>query len=314
MHKTIDLFAGIGGIRQGFEKHGFSTVYAVDSDQQCKTTYDMNFKETPLTVGDVREVVIRDIPDFDFLLGGFPCQAFSVAGEKKGFGDTGRGDLFFHIASIIKYKKPLGFFLENVRNLKGHKSGKTFSVMLDILSYLGYDVCHKIMNTKHYGNLPQNRERIYIVGFKKDTGIMQNFTFPRKQPLRKTVQDILQHPREIDTNYYYNNTPLYNRIKHHKFRINTVYQWRRKYVRENKSGVCPTLTANMGTGGHNVPIVRDTKGLRKLTPLECARFQGFPRQYKLPNIANVHLYKQIGNSVSVPVVNRIARQVYAAMT
>ena len=304
-YKTIDLFAGIGGVRFGFEKAGFNTIFSNDFDKNCKKTYDLNFNDTKLTVEDVQKLKIKDLPDFDFLLGGFPCQAFSIAGYRKGFEDE-RGILFFHIAEILKAKKPLGFFLENVKNLEGHNFGETFKNILEVLDVLGYDVKYKTLNTMEYSQLPQNRERIYIVGFKKETKLINKFNFPKKTNLRKQIKDILEDPNQVAEKYYYNNKPIFERMKDYKFKNNTAYQWRRQYIRENKSGVVPTLTANMGTGGHNVPLIKDRKGLRKLTPRECARLQGFPETFKLPNIADGQLYKQFGNSVSVPVVQKIA--------
>jgi len=311
--KTIDLFAGVGGIRLGFEKAGFETIFANDFEPKCKDTYDLNF-DTPLTIKDITTISTEDLPEFDFLLGGFPCQAFSVAGYRKGFRDEkGRGNLFFDIARIIDDKKPTGFLLENVKNLYNHDNGETFRIIKQTLDELGYDVTEKVLNTMQYGNVPQNRERVYIVGFKKETGYMNNFTFPKKKKLTKDVIDILDSPKNIDQKYYYNDKPLFERIKDYPFETNKVYQWRRQYVRENKSGVSPTLTANMGTGGHNVPLVLDDRGIRKLTPRECARLQGFPEKYKLPNLTDSHLYKQFGNSVSVPVIEAIAKEIRKAM-
>lgn len=311
VYTTIDLFAGIGGIRLGFEKNGFETVYSNDYEPKCKDTFDLNFKNPKLQIKDIREVVeneIESIPDFDFLLGGFPCQAFSVAGYRQGFNDEkGRGNLFFEIAKILEVKKPLGFLLENVKNLKGHDKGKTFKIISETLDELGYDIKYTVLNSMEYGNVPQNRERIYIVGFRKDSHLIDKFEFPKKKELKKEIKDILE--KEVDEKYYYNDKPLFEKIGDHPFKENTVYQWRRVYVRENKSGVCPTLTANMGMGGHNVPIIKDKKGVRKLTPRECARIQGFPDSYKLPNISDSHLYKQFGNSVSVPVISAIAKKI-----
>ena len=158
----------------------------------------------------------------------------------------------------------------------------------------------------HYGNVPQNRERIYIVGF-RNKSFIDNFKFPSSRPLTRTFRELLQ--KEVDKKYYYEGKPLYKKLIKYNISRDTVYQWRRIYVRENKKGVCPTLTANMGTGGHNVPIVRDKKGIRKLTPLECFRLQGFGN-IKLPrNLADSVLYKQAGNSVTVPVVEAIAREI-----
>ena len=308
---TIDLFAGVGGIRLGFENAGFKTVFANDYEPQCKDTYDLNFKDSKLIVEDIRKIGIDDLPKFDFLLGGFPCQAFSIAGYRHGFKDKkDRGNLFFDIARIIEARKPEGFLLENVKNLKSHDSGKTFEIIEKTLEDLGYFVKSKVLNTMEYGNVPQNRERIYIVGF-KNKHYFENFEFPKLVKLTKKVTDLLE--KNVPEKYYYNGKPLYKRLRDFVKEEGKVYQWRRQYVRENKSGVCPTLTANMGTGGHNVPIIKDKKGIRKLTPLECFRIQGFPKDYILPTLADSALYKQAGNSVSVPVIEAVAKQMMKAM-
>lgn len=308
IYKTLDLFAGIGGIRLGFEKYNFETVFANDFDSFCKTTYDLNFKKTPLTVEDIRKIKTSDLPHFDFILAGFPCQAFSIAGYRHGFSDKkGRGDLFFEIARIIDEAKPLGFLLENVKNLKGHDGGRTFKIITETLTSLGYHIKDAVLNTKDYGNVPQNRERIYIVGFRSKVHA-DAFSFPQKRHLSVKVVDLLD--KNVDSKYHYNGKPLFDRIKDDVVREDKVYQWRRKYVRENKNGVCPTLTANMGMGGHNVPIIKVKNIIRKLTPRECARLQGFPNSYQLPtDIADSRVYKQIGNSVSVPVIEAIAQQI-----
>ncbi|PIR41468.1 MAG: hypothetical protein COV31_01170 [Candidatus Yanofskybacteria bacterium CG10_big_fil_rev_8_21_14_0_10_46_23] len=309
--KTIDLFAGIGGLRLGFESAGFDTVFANDFEPKCKYTYDLNFPTSKLIVEDVRKIGIDDLPEFDFLLGGFPCQAFSIAGYREGFGDKkDRGNLFFDIARIIEARKPRGFLLENVKNLKSHDDGRTFKIIKETLVNLGYYVKAKVLNSMEYGNVPQNRERIYIVGFKNKKHA-DCFEFPDPVPLTTSMSDILE--KNVGSKYYYNNKPLFPKLAEFVKDKGRVYQWRRQYVRENKKGVCPTLTANMGTGGHNVPIIKDEKGIRKLTPLECARVQGFPSNYKLPAIADSALYKQIGNSVTVPVVKAVARQIIKAM-
>lgn len=303
--KTVDLFAGMGGVRLAFEKAGFHTVFANDFEEKCKASYDLNFEEAKLTVDDICNIKPASIPNFDLLLGGFPCQPFSVAGERRGLQDE-RGTLFLEIVDILKERQPIGFFLENVKNLTGHDFGKTFRKILKELDVSGYDIKYAVLNSMNYGNVPQNRERVYIVGFRKGTGLIDNFTFPSTMKLTKTIEDVLEN--EVPSQYYYNDKPLFERLKNFSFKKGLIYQWRRGYVRENKSGVCPTLTANMGTGGHNVPLVRDDKGIRKLTPRECARIQGFPDSYRLPDLADSYLYKQIGNSVSVPVVYRIAEQ------
>ncbi len=309
--KTIDLFAGVGGIRLGFERAGFETVFANDFEEQCKTTYDLNFQKSKLVVEDIRKIGIDDLPKFDFLLGGFPCQAFSIAGYRQGFNDEkGRGNLFFDVARIIDARKPEGFLLENVKNLKSHDGGKTFKIIEETLKRLGYQLNIKVLNSMEYGNIPQNRERVYIVGF-KNKDYAERFKFPTPVKLTVKIQNLLQ--KDVPEKYYYNGKPLCAKLKDFVKEEGVVYQWRRQYVRENKSGVCPTLTANMGTGGHNVPIIKDKKGIRKLTPLECARIQGFPVDYKLPPLADSSLYKQFGNSVSVPVIEAVARQMMKAM-
>ncbi len=310
--RTIDLFAGIGGVRLGFDSAGFETVFANDFEAQCKETYDLNFNTSKLVIEDIRNIKIDNLPEFDFLLGGFPCQAFSIAGYRHGFNDKkDRGNLFFDIARILEKRKPMGFLLENVKNLKSHDDGKTFETILTTLKKLGYYVDDKVLNTMEYGNIPQNRERVYIVGF-RDEKHLDNFEFPNPLTLKVKVSDLLED--KVDEKYYYNGKPLYEKIKNDVTEEGKVYQWRRRYVRENKNGVCPTLTANMGTGGHNVPIIKDKKGIRKLTPLECARIQGFPKSYKIPNnLATSTLYKQFGNSVSVPIVSAVAKQIRKAV-
>ncbi len=295
----------------GFERAGFETIFGNDFDAYCKVTYDLNFKDTPLVVADIAKIKSADLPDFDILLGGFPCQPFSVAGYRRGFLDTGRGDLFFEIIRILRDKKPRAVFLENVKNLSSHDKGRTFNIISEALEDLGYHVTTKVLNSMKYGNVPQNRERVYIVGFKSKKAL-EAFEFPKPVELTKTVNALLE--KEVEEKYYYNKSPLYKVLKESMTSKEVVYQWRRKYVRANKSGVCPTLTANMGMGGHNVPLIKDHKGIRKLTPRECARIQGFPENYKLPkNLPDTKLYKQFGNSVTVTVIERVAKQIKKAL-
>ena len=308
---TVDVFAGIGGIRLGFEKAGFKTVFSNDIDPFCKLVYDANFYDAQLCIDNIQNIKSADIPHFDMLLAGFPCQPFSVAGYRKGFFDKHNGHLFFEIVRILKDKQPLGFMLENVKNLQSHNEGKTFSVIIDTLHKIGYHCKAQVLNSMEYGNVPQNRERIYIVGF-KNKATLDLFQFPVKVQLTKSIENILEDT--VDKKYKYKGHLYYERLKQRVTLHNTVYQWRRTYVRQNKSGVCPTLTANMGMGGHNVPIVLQRRTIRALTPRECARIQGFPNSYQLPdNIAETKLYKQIGNSVTVPVVERIAYQIMESL-
>ena len=299
--KFIDLFAGIGGLRLGFEKAGGECVFSSEIDKYAKITYELNFREKP--AGDIRQIKSKDIPKHDILLAGFPCQPFSVAGERKGLKDI-RGNLFYEIIRILEDCKPKAFLLENVKGLTSLNKGKTFELILKELEGSGYKVYSKVLNTMDYGNIPQTRERVYIVGFLND----YKFYFPEKIPLKKTVQDIILRGKQ-DKKYYYDRFDIFKVLQQDITKKDTVYQWRRSYVRENKTKVCPTLMAHMGTGGHNVPLIKDDYGIRKLTPIECARFQGFPDNFKLPNnISDCHLYKQLGNSISVPVVKRIAKK------
>lgn len=301
--KAIDLFAGIGGIRLGFTQafqENIQFVFSSEIDKFAQQTYYANFNEIPH--GDITKIHEKDIPSHDILLAGFPCQAFSIAGLRKGFEDT-RGTLFFDIARIASYHKPQVLFLENVKGFLNHDKGKTFKVVKSTLEDLGYQVYAKVLNAKDFG-VPQNRERIYIVAFLDDV----YFEFPK--PLNKKVSIHSKLEKKVDEKYYYNNKALFQKIKDEVVDKNTIYQWRRRYVRENKSGVCPTLTANMGTGGHNVPIIKDDFGIRKLTPKECANFQGFPENFKLANISDGQLYKQCGNSVVVSVIKEIAKFIY----
>ncbi len=309
--RVIDLFAGVGGVRLGFERAGFTAVFANDFEPACKETYDLNSEEAHLTVMDINKLKISDLPEFDLLLGGFPCQAFSIAGYRKGFNDDrGVGSLFFRVAEIIAERKPKAVFLENVKNLKTHDGGKTFSIIKKTLEDSGYHVKFEILNSMTHGNVPQNRERIFIVGF-RDKKHFDKFKFPKEVDLTTNFRELLE--TSVDGKYYYNGKTLYSKLKGGIKSKDTVYQWRRRYVRANKKGVVPTLTANMGTGGHNVPIILDNKGIRKLTPKECFLMQGFPKNFKLPRMADSKLYKQAGNSVTVPVVERIAKNIAEAM-
>lgn len=307
--KTIDLFAGIWWIRIAFENAGFQTVFSNDAEPYCKKTFDINFKDTPLFVDKIENVKSENIPDFDILLGGFPCQPFSIAGYRKWFNDKWRGDLFFQIIRILEDKKPEWFLLENVKNLFSHDKWETYKFMKEQLESLGYHVTESVLNTVDYGNMPQNRERIYIVWF-KDNNVFSRFKFPEKIKLTQKLKNLLD--QKVPSKYYYNGKALMEKLVDTVTKEDTVYQWRRIYVRENKSWVCPTLTANMWTGWHNVPIIKDAHGIRKLTPRECFRIQWFPDSYILPDLADSRLYKQAGNSVSVPVIQRIAENMILA--
>ena len=321
MH-SVDLtcasfFAGVGGIDLGFEEQGFKTIYANEFDTKARETFALNFPEVTLDSRDLREVFASEVPTVDIIVGGFPCQSFSIEGYQQGFQDeTGRGTLFFELARIIKVKQPRAIFLENVKNLVHHDKGNTLRIILKTLEDLGYFVTYQVMNAAEYGNLPQGRERIYIVGF-KDKGAFECFTFPQKLDLTKSVFDVIDFKGKVEEQYYYRgDKPYYPLLRDNIVSVGSIYEYRRgNTIRENKSGVVPTLLASMGTGGNNVPLILTEDGeIRKLTPRECFNTQGFPSSYKFPEkMANSHLYKQAGNSVAVPVVSRIAKQIKLAL-
>lgn len=307
----IDLFAGIGGFRLAMQSVGGRCVFSSEWDNDAKKTYFHNFGDTPygdITLDDTKGC----IPDhFDVLCGGFPCQAFSVAGYQKGFDDT-RGTLFFDVAEIAKIHRPKVLLLENVKNLQTHDKGRTFTVILRTLKDLGYVVYFKVLNAMEYANVPQNRERVFIVAM--DPSQIPNhkeFSFPRKECLVSTIHDCIDE-QTTSPNLYYTAEKMkhYETLKREIISKDTLYQWRRRYVRENKSNVCPTLTANMGTGGHNVPLILTDKGIRKLSPKECLNFQGFPQEFQFPNdISMAAKYKQAGNSVVVPLVTKLCQTI-----
>lgn len=302
----IDLFAGIGGFRIAMQNLGGKCVFSSEWDENAQKTYFHNFGEVPF--GDItKERTKSYIPNsFDVLCAGFPCQAFSIAGHQRGFEDT-RGTLFFDVAEIIKRKRPRAFFLENVKNLKSHDNGNTFSVIMSTLKDLGYGVHAEVLNSMDYANVPQNRERIFIVGFDKESvPNWRDFVFPERIQLNRTIHDCINYNETDERLFYTPNFPHYQDLVNGMVNRDTVYQWRRQYVRENQSNVCPTLTANMGEGGHNVPLIITDNGFRKLSPKECLNFQGYPEQYEFPNIANSKKYKQAGNSVTVPLIQRVA--------
>ena len=316
--RLASFFAGVGGIDIGFERTGMvSTVYANEIDEYPVKTFEKNFY-LKVDNRDIHDVKSSDVPDVDVIAGGFPCQAFSIAGYRQGFDDEkGRGTLFFELMRIVKDKKPEVVFLENVKNLVGHDNGNTFKVILEELTKAGYHSKYKVLNAMEYGNTPQNRERIYIVSFKNEDAY-NDFEFPEPVQLTKSLKDVIDFENKVDEKYYYTKgkyaNNLYERLKEDMDDENSVYQWRRQYVRKNQSGVVPTLTANMGTGGHNVPLVLTKHGIRKITPHEAFNVQGFPTDFKLPDdMVDSRLYKQAGNSVCVDVIYRIAQNIVTAL-
>lgn len=311
------FFAGVGGIDKGFENTGFfKTVYANEIDPYPVKTYENNFN-IRVDCRDISDVGIEEIPDFDVMLAGFPCQAFSIAGYRKGFDDEkGRGTLFFELVRIFKAKKPKVIFLENVKNLVRHDNGNTFKVILEELEKENYYVKYAVLNAMEYGNIPQNRERIYLVAF-KDKECYRDFNFPRPKLLTKKISDVIDFNKKVNDKYYYvegkYKGDIYSKLVEAMDDDRAIYQWRRRYVRKNKSGVVPTLTANQGEGGHNVCIIKTKYGIRKMTPHECFNTQGFPGNFKLPSdMSDGRLYKQAGNSVCVSVIERIAEEIKKA--
>lgn len=362
-YNVASLFAGVGGICLGFKNakvdgKEYNLVFSNEMDEYACETYRTNFNHT-LIQGDINKLLKPELCDtdeekqyyesqrhylfdnkIDVLNGGFPCQAFSIAGERKGFEDE-RGNLFLSIIELINQmdknsSKPRILFLENVKNLLAHDQGRTYKVIKSKLEEAGYTIKEKILNTMDYSDLPQNRERIYIIGF-LNTKDAEKFDFYERVEQRKNkkspkerekdIKAILDKGITIESNpeFYYTKEKYPNYFKEDgvnlEKEINKKYQFyqcrRGLYVRKNMSNVCPTLTANMGTGGHNVPLILADDGIRKLTPAETFKLQGFPvgKGYKLPTeykgkkYSNAHLYKQAGNAVSVDMITMIAKEI-----
>ena len=303
--KMVDLFAGTGAFSNAFESTSHvDVIFANDMVEHSKQIYDANFSHK-LTLGDLNDIKVADILPHDILTGGFPCQPFSIAGKKEGFEDY-RSNVFWKILEIIDHHQPNCVILENVKNLVSHDDGRTFKTIKDNIESRGYYIRYKVLDTAEITGIPQHRERIYIVCLKSKSVFDRfNLDFPKIE--KKTISEMLE-PGEISKKYYYTaNSQTWGLVSEGVTKANTIYQYRRVYVRENKSGECPTLTANMGTGGHNVPLLLDKTGIRKLTPRECFNFQGFSSSYILPNnISDANLYKLAGNAVSLPVVKLIA--------
>ncbi len=296
--KFIDLFAGIGGIRLGFESVGGECIFTSEWDNHAQKTYSANFGEIPY--GDITKIKAEEIPAFDVLLAGFPCQPFSQAGLKKGFGDI-RGTLFFDIARIVDHHKPKVVFLENVRNLGTHDKGNTLKVIIGTLEKLGYKVFHQVLNAKDFG-LPQNRARIYIIGFKDDV----DFKFPVEQKTKTRLGDILE--KEVNPKYTISD------------KLWAGHKRRKKEHREKGNGFgyslfneeseyTSTISARYYKDGSEILIEQKGKNPRKITPREAARLQGYPENYIIP-VSDMQAYKQFGNSVAVPVIKKLAKSIY----
>ena len=313
--RAVDLFAGIGGIRLGFEqafKEKIKFVYANEIDPYACQTYQENFGENPL--GDITKVNPKEIPDFNILLAGFPCQAFSIAGEKRGFNDI-RGTLFFNLAEILKVKQPDAFLLENVKHLKYHDKGRTFQVIKDVLTIdLKYNIHTKILNAKDFG-VPQNRKRIFIIGFKDNLA----FEFPKSLNTPVKIEDILE--KKVKSSFYLSHEYLSGLKKHrarHEEKGNGF-----GYEVKPRNGIANAIVCG-GMGkernliydkilpnhwreeGDDIQL-RNEEGVRKMTPREWARLQGYPDSFKFP-VSMTKAYRQLGNSVAVPVIKSIAAE------
>ena len=309
--KVCSLFSGIGGIDLGFQQAGFKIVWANEFDRYAAKTYRHNFGDTYLSEQDIKNVKTEDIPDFDVLVAGFPCQSFSSAGRQKGFDDP-RGNLFFEIARIVKDKRPPVIFLENVANLLQHDDGKTFLTVYNTLVPFGYTFKYRVMDAMEYGNVPQHRSRIFIVAF-LDYQKCEKFEFPEQIKRTVFLNDILQRNIRHDSSYYLkpddNNYDFLTRLVSNKSMIYKYYESLRAYKTYK---VCPTLLASMGSYPESIPLILDDYGIRKITPYECLALQGFPKDYRFPKIPMASAYKQCGNSVAVPVIRRIAENIMKA--
>jgi DNA (cytosine-5)-methyltransferase 1 len=305
---VISLFAGIGGICQGFTQAGFKILWANEKDIFACRTYRYNLGDDYLIEGDIRKIDMRRLPKADVLTAGFPCQSFSIGGLKRGFSDP-RGQLFFEVIRAIEEIRPPVVFLENVENLIEHDSGQTFQVIYASLVELGYFIRYQPMATHEYANIPQTRRRIYITAF-KDYEMCQNFRYPEAIPLTTTLNQFLDTGEEQHEIYYYRADNEFDEyIRSNVIDQRYLYRIFNGSVRKLTNGKCPTITASMTTP-RNAAVLRDNWGVRRLTLRESLRFQGFPPEFYFPNTIKLHdAYKQIGNSVSIPVVRRIATKI-----
>ena len=323
--RSIDLFAGIGGIRMGFHnafRSEIETVFVSEWDEHAVKTYRANFHDSFDIAGDITTINEKDVPPFDICLAGFPCQAFSLAGQRMGFDDDfkglARGTLFFDVARICDKHKPMVIFCENVKGLTIHNGGKTFEIIKGTFDEIGYTLHPKVLNSRDFG-VPQNRERIYMVAFRKDIDSSQ-FSFPEPVDRSKRIADIIEN--EPVSAKYYLSTVYLETLKKHKARHQAKGNGFGYEIRNLDDIAGAIVCGGMGRERNLIVDKRLTdftpetniKGeinkdyIRKMTPREWARLQGYPDAFSLP-LADVHLYKQLGNSVTVPVIEAIARQI-----
>ncbi|MDW8438828.1 MAG: DNA cytosine methyltransferase, partial [Chloroherpetonaceae bacterium] len=291
--RTIDLFAGVGGMRLAFERLGCVNVFSSEIDDAARKVYQANFGELPF--GDINDVSPNDIPDHDILLAGFPCQPFSIAGKGLGFADT-RGTLFFNIEAILSAKRPFAFLLENVKRLATHDGGRTFAVILHRLKELGYAVYHKVLNSLDFG-VPQKRERIYIVGFREPI----HFKFPRPLGYHRPLSEVLEKDEDVPASYFVSERLKAKRLAAVKVAPPVPSVWHEN-IGGNVSPL-PFSCALRASGSYNYLLVN---GVRRLTEREMFRLQGFPDDFVI-NVPYSHARKLAGNSVTVPVVEAIAK-------
>lgn len=322
---SIDLFAGIGGIRLGFDQAfggSLRTVFVSEWDDHARKTYKANFADELEIAGDITKIEETDVPSFDICLAGFPCQAFSLAGQRKGFKDNfkgkARGTLFFDVARICALHKPKVIFCENVKGLTIHDKGNTFKIIKKTFEDLGYTVHERVLNSRNFG-VPQNRERIYIVAFRNDID-STDFKFPESTDSSKRIKDIIEE-QPVSVKYYLSDVYM-ETLRRHRARHEAKGNGFGYEIRDWEDVAGAIVCGGMGRERNLLIDKRQTdltpvthikgevnrEGIRKMTPREWARLQGYPDTFRLP-LADVHLYKQLGNSVSVPVIKAIAENI-----
>jgi DNA (cytosine-5)-methyltransferase 1 len=296
----IDLFAGVGGIRIAFESQGGKCVFTSEWDKFAQQTYVANYGDFPH--GDLTQIQAEDVPSHDIVLGGFPCQPFSNAGLKRGFDDT-RGTLFFDVARIVEFHQPSMILLENVKGFARHDKGRTLSVVKRVLDELGYNVFTKILNAKDFG-VPQNRERIFIVGINRDKVGDVGFNFPEPLGVVTKLGDILE--KRVDEKYTLSDRlwagHQRRKLEHQRKGNGFGYS-----LFTSKSTYTSTISARYYKDGSEILIEQKGKNPRRLTPREAARLQGFPESFVIP-VSDGQAYKQFGNSVAVPVLTAVAER------
>lgn len=315
--KLVELCAGTGAFSLACSQSSdkIKTIYANDLLPESQTIFGLNFPDVKFHLGDLLEVSLENIPKMDILTCGFSCQPFSVAGKQKGFEDE-RSEVFWKTLEIVKFHQPRFVILENVKNLLSHDNGKTFERMKSFIETdTKYFMKYQLIDTSTYTGIPQHRERVYMVLF-REISDYNSFKFNEQEEKVNNIKNYLED-KPLEKYYYSDRYVIWNEleksVKKH-IEHNVVYQYRRKYVRENKSGLVPTLVKAMGTGGHNVPIIKDDNGIRKLTPRECFNLQGFPLEYNLGKLSDTKLYGLSGNAITVDVAKKIMNSIISLIS